>query len=275
MYRAFLLYISLSLLFSCTNEEEEKLREFVNSNITIDNNDTLESPDFSLLQYKSLELDFNKKYVADLEKLMNTSFDTQLNHFEDEELGFFAGYGYMFSFFFKTKQSWQDEMRLKSNKYFGTLNTEQEAYDLFLKYKKDISSLRKRFKEKYRKDELPSHVPMNLPEENISLSELSNHSRNNIAIEVVSEGIERIASWLLYPFILWLLSLIIPYNFKGCIAKVIVFFISLAVSVAISIWNDNRLLDQLREQHKEIACVDYSKILEQLNQNTISFYENN
>lgn len=275
MFRLLFFIVFSSLLISCSNDEEESLKDFANSEITIENTDTIPIQTITLSQYRALELEFNKKYVSDLKALTNNAFDKQLEKFEDEELGFFAGYGHMFSYLFKSKQSWLDEMRLTSNKYFRTLNTEQDANNLFLNYKKDIINLRKRFKEKYTKTELPTHAPLDLPEVSISLSELSNHSRNNIVIEVVSEGIEKIASWLLYPFILWLLSLIIPYNIKGCIAKVIVFLISLAISIAISIWNDNRLLDQLRDQRKEITCVDYNNILEQLNKNTKLFYENN
>lgn len=277
MMRVRILYfIAIFSLFSCSNEDEEKLKTLARADITVDANDSIEEQLDRLEQYHEIELNFNKKYVSDLEGLINSAFDKQLEHFEDEELGFFAGFGYMYSYIFKSKQDWEDEMRLKSEKYFGSLNVEQDAYNLYLSYQNDISNLRKRFGVRNKNKKLPIHQSLNLPDRRISLGELTNHSRNNIAIEIISEGIEKLASWLIYPFIAWILSLLFPaFGKVGCVASIIVFIISIAFSVIISMWNDNSLLEKLREQDKEQIALDYQKILNELNNNTHRFYESN
>lgn len=270
-----LYFIVIFLFFSCSNEDEEKLKSIVTSDISIGANDSIEGQIDKLDQYQEVELNFNKKYVSDLENLINSAYNKQLEHFEDEELGFFAGYGYMFSYLFGSKQGWEDEMRLKSGKYFGSLNIEQDAYTLFESYQKDVSNLRKRFWDRNNSKTLPFHQKLNLPDKRISLGELTSHSRNNIVIEIISEGLEKMATWLIYPFIVWALSLLFPaFGKVGCIAKIIVFIITIILSAAISMWNDNRLIEKLREQNKEQVALDYQIILKELNNNTRKFYEN-
>lgn len=271
--RLYVLVFAL-LFFSCSNEDEEKLKSIVSTDIIVDTNDSIEEHIDRLEQYQELELEFNSKYINDLENLVKTSFERQLEHFEDEELGFFAGYGYMFSYFFKSDQEWSDEMRLKSDKYFGALNIENEAYELFLSHTKDISNLRKRFWTRSKNGKLPQHQNLDLPDKLISLGDLTSHSRNNVFIEIVSEGLERLVSWLVYPLILWLLSLLIPNKTAhGCIAKIAAFLLCAIVSGAISMWNDNRLLDALRAQNNQEIPIDYNNILNELNKNTTAFYE--
>lgn len=277
MIRVRILYfIAIFSLFSCSNEDEEKLKALARADIIVDANDSIEEQLDRLEQYQEIELNFNKRYVSDLEGLINSAFDKQLQHFEDEELGFFAGFGYMFSYIFKSKQDWEDEMQLKSKKYFGSINVEQDAYDLFLSYQNDISNLRKRFRSRSKDNKLPVQQNLNLPDKRISLGVLSSHSRNNIAIEIISEGIEKLASLLIYPFIAWILSLLFPkFGMVGCVTSIIVFIISIAFSIIISMWNDNSLIEKLREQNKEQIAIDYQKILNELNNNTHRFYESN
>lgn len=273
---ALLLILSISIFaLSCNNEEEVRLKNLVKSDLQLTTSDSIKDIELGLSQYQAEELKYNKRFVTDLESIVNTAFDKQLDKFEEKELGFFAGYGYMFSYFFKSEQSWSDEMRLKSDKYFSSLNVEQDAYELFSEYQKDISLLRKRFWSKSKNGIIPQNIKLNLPEKNISLGALSSHSRNNVVIELISEGLERLGTWLLYPLVLWVLSIFLPTNIQGCIAKIVVFLISLVVSVVISMWNDNKLLDAIREQNKEIVTIDYNKILKELNNNTHEFYESN
>ena len=275
MNRLFFFLISCVFFVSCSNEDDEKLRSIVDSNIQITESDTIKDSEFELAQYKTEELELNKIFVSDLEHLINSAYEKQLENFEEEELGFIAGYGYMFSYLFKSKQGWEDEMRLKSGKYFGSLNIEQNAYSLFESYQKDVSNLRKRFWNRSNNKTLPLHPKLNLPDKRISLGELTYHSRNNVIIEIISEGLEKMATWLIYPFIVWALSLFFPaFGKVGCIAKIIVFFITIMLSVVISIWNDNSLLEKLREQTKEQVTLDYQNILKELNNNTQKFYEN-
>lgn len=279
MNRLFFFLISCVYFVSCSNEDEEKLRSLVNSDIQITVSDSIKDTEFALAQYEREELELNKIFVSDLERLINSAYDKQLEHFEEEELGFIAGYGHMFSYLFESKQGWEDEMRLKSEKYFGSLNIEQNAYTLFEFYQKDIANLRKRFWNRSNNNILPKHQSLNLPDKRISLGELTSHSRNNIVIEIISEGLEKLGSLLLYPFFVWLLSLFLPNKIITnkiiiCGAKILVFIISMAVSVGISMWNDNSLLEELRAQNKEQVTLDYQKILKELNDNTQKFYEN-
>ena len=200
MNRLFFFLISCVYFVSCSNEDEEKLRSLVNSDIQITVSDSIKDTEFALAQYEREELELNKIFVSDLERLINSAYDKQLEHFEEEELGFIAGYGHMFSYLFESKQGWEDEMRLKSEKYFGSLNIEQNAYTLFEFYQKDIANLRKRFWNRSNNNILPKHQSLNLPDKRISLGELTSHSRNNIVIEIISEGLEKLGSLLLYPF---------------------------------------------------------------------------
>lgn len=274
MNRLFFFLISCVFFVSCSNEDEEKLRSLVNRDIQITVSDSIKDTEFALAQYEREELELNKIFVSDLERLINSAYDKQLEHFEEEELGFIAGYGYMFSYLFESKQGWEDEMRLKSEKYFGSLNIEQNAYTLFESYQKDVSNLRKRFWSRSNNKILPKHQSLNIPDRRISLGKLTSHSRNNIVIEIISEGLERLGSLLLYPFVIWLLSLFLPNRIKTCVAKILVFLMSMAVSAGISMWNDNSLLEELRKQNKEQVTLDYQKILKELNDNTQKFYEN-
>lgn len=275
MNRLFFFLISCVYFVSCSNEDEEKLRSLVNRDIQITVSDSIKDTEFALAQYEREELELNKIFISDLERLINSAYDKQLEHFEEEELGFIAGYGYMFSYLFESKQGWEDEMRLKSEKFFGSLNIEQDAYTLFKSYQKDVSNLRKRFWNRSNSKTLPFHQKLNLPDKRISLGELTIHSRNNIIIEIISEGLEKMATWLIYPFIVWALSLLFPaFGKVGCIAKIIVFIITIILSAAISMWNDNRLIEKLREQNKEQVALDYQIILKELNNNTRKFYEN-
>ena len=55
-------------------------------------------------------------------------------------------------------------------------------------------------------------------------------------------------------------------------ANLIIAGITIIISFILSIRNDNKVLDSLREQHTEIT-LDYESILNDLNKNTVKFYE--
>ena len=100
MIRYFLILLTVFSLIACSNAEEEKLREIVNEELTVETSDTLSSLDaVTLEQYRDIELARNKQYVSSLSNLLENGFDIQLEKFEDEELGFLASYGYMFDYF--------------------------------------------------------------------------------------------------------------------------------------------------------------------------------
>ena len=70
-----------------------------------------------IFQYEDMELAANKEYIKELEALVDSSFEKQLEHFEDEELGIIAGYKYMFKYIFMSKEKWIDLQIQLGNKY--------------------------------------------------------------------------------------------------------------------------------------------------------------
>ena len=98
-----------------------------------------------------------------------------------------------------------------------------------------------------------------------------NHSRNNVAIEIGTT----ILDYLLGVLLVWIVVTIIGYSTTGpvgCGISIFSFVIMVVVSVCLTQYNDNLLLESLRHQKKENA-VDYNSILQKLNNNTIKFYE--
>lgn len=265
----YLLYsICLLSLFACSNAEEEKLRAAVKEELTVEAKDSLSLLDaVTLEQYKELELKFNKQYISNLRNIIDNGFDVQLEKFDDEELGFWASYGYMWDFFFKSQQEWEDELLLKSNKYFSSLNIEQQAGALFEDYITDITALRGKFVESQGQQKNHVFQSLNLPEKDINMMAIKEHARNNILIEISEEFLE----WLLGLAIGALLCLLL-----GKVTKYIS-LIPMAICILVSWYmsrvNDDKLLDSLKEQ-KSKYHVDYDPIVNSLNENTISFYEN-
>lgn len=265
----YLLYsICLLLLLACSNAEEEKLRKAVKEELTVEAKDSLSSLDeVTLEQYKELELKFNKQYISNLRNIIDNGFDVQLEKFDDEELGFWASYGYMWDYFFKSQQEWEDELLLKSNKYFSSLNIEQQAGLLFEDYIKDITALRGKFVESQGRKQTHDYLGLNLPEKDINMMAIKEHARNNILIEISEEFLE----WLLGLAVFALLSLLLGGKTKGY--SLIVMVICVLVSWYMTSVNDEKLLDSLKEQ-KSKYHVDYDPIINSMNDKTISFYEN-
>lgn len=264
----FLFYtIFLFSLFACSNAEEEKLRAAVKEELTVEAKDSLSLLDaVTLEQYKEIELKFNQQYLSNLRGIVENGFDVQLEKFDDEELGFWASYRYMWDYFFKSQQEWEDELLLKSNIYFSSLNIEQQAETLFEDYIKDIAALRGKFVESQGQKQKHDYIRLDLPEKDINLMAIKEHARNNILIEISEEFLE----WLLGLAIGALLCLLL-----GKVTKYIS-LIPMAICVFISWYlttvNDEKLLDSLKEQ-KSKYHVDYDSIINSLNENTISFYE--
>lgn len=87
----FAFFLLCVVSFSCSNSEEEKLRVKMSEEATIVQKDSRELSDTQISQYKDLELAANKEYIKELKVLIDSSFEKQLGHFEDEELGVIAG----------------------------------------------------------------------------------------------------------------------------------------------------------------------------------------
>ena len=108
---------------------------------------------------------------------------------------------------------------------------------------------------------------LDLPELDLYLGDLKDHSRNNLIIEV---GVEALV-WILVLLILFLLSLIIAVPTGGL--SLIVTVLTIIISVWLSIANDNKLLNSLRDQNAIVMQADYISILDSLNENTYCFYD--
>ena len=258
------------VVFSCSNSEEEKLRAKMSEETSTVLKDSRELSDIQISQYKDLELAANKEYIKDLKVLIDSSFEKQLGHFEDEELGVIAGYKYMFKYIFMSEEKWTDLQIQLGDRYFNSLNTEQTALQLSLNHAQKVKDLRIKYKG-IKASTAPKMQVLNLPNSNVYLGSLINHSRNNVAIEIGTT----ILDYLLGLLLIWIVVNIIGYTITGpvgCGISIVSFVIMVAVSVCLTHYNDNSLLESLRQQKQE-NTVDYNSILYNLNNNTAKFYE--
>ncbi len=254
--------------YSCTDKTAENLRNKVKSEYQT-SNDTSPLSSGGKVYYVEIERKINEEYVTQLEELINTNFDRQLERFEDEELGVWSSYMNMFSWLFKSKQSWDDEMMLLSNKYFNNLDIEQEEHALYQQYVRRIEDLRKQF---VSKQHLPSYTHINLPSDKIYLDALADHSKNNLLIELGTE----IFGWLLTFVIINIILLFVDAGTLGAAVPihVIVFIVTIIISIIITSKNDNLAFDSLRSQQNQNISYEYENILITLNDNTMTFYAN-
>lgn len=263
-----LIFAFLSLLMtSCKDKNAVALKEKLQSEYAqFDKVAHLSSG--SKVQYMQMEKFINQQYIKGLDSLINTAFDRQLERFEDEELGVLSSYKNMFSWLFKSKQSWDDAMIVMSNKYFNSLDVSQEQHALFLEYIKDIKEIRQQF---LSAKGLPSYTQIDLPSETITLDAFSNHSRNNVVIEFGTELFGWFLGFVLIQIILLFVDKIAgPW---GCLIDVIVFVIIVVISVFMSSSNDTKLIESLEKQHRQMVIYDYKTLLKSLNNNTVKFYE--
>ena len=271
MVRFVLVFFLLCVVvFSCSNSEEEKLRAKMSEETSTVQKDSRELYDIQISQYKDLELAANKEYIKDLKVLIDSSFEKQLGHFEDEELGVIAGYKYMFKYIFMNEEKWTDLQIQLGDRYFNSLNTEQTALQLSLNHAQKVKDLRIKYKG-IKASTAPKMQVLNLPNSNVYLGSLINHSRNNVAIEIGTT----ILDYLLGLLLIWIVVNIIGYTITGpvgCGISIVSFVIMVAVSVCLTHYNDNSLLESLRQQKQE-NTVDYNSILYNLNNNTAKFYE--
>lgn len=266
----FAFFLLCVVFFSCSNSEEEKLRAKISEEATIVQKDSRELSETQISQYKDLELAANKEYIKDLKVLIDSSFEKQLGHFEDEELGVIAGYKYMFKYIFMNEEKWTDLQIQLGDRYFNSLNTEQTALQLSLNHAQKVKDLRIKYKG-IKASTAPKMQVLNLPNSNVYLGSLINHSRNNVAIEIGTT----ILDYLLGLLLIWIVVNIIGYTITGpvgCGISIVSFVIMVAVSVCLTHYNDNSLLESLRQQKQE-NTVDYNSILYNLNNNTAKFYE--
>ena len=271
MVRSVLVFFLLCVVvFSCSNSEEEKLRAKMSEETITVQKDYRKLSNTQISQYKDFELAANKEYIKELKVLIDSSFEKQLGHFEDEELGVIAGYKYMFKYIFMSEEKWTDLQIQLGDRYFNSLNTEQAALQLSLNHAQKVKDLRIKYKG-IKASTAPQMQVLNLPNSKVYLGSLINHSKNNIAIEIGTT----ILDYLLGLLLIWIVVNIIGYANKGpigCVVSFVSFIIMVVVSVYLTNYNDNSLLESLRQQKQENA-VDYNSILHNLNNNTAKFYE--
>ena len=271
MVRSVLAFFLLCVVvFSCSNSEEEKLRAKMSEETITVQKDYRKLSNTQISQYKDFELAANKEYIKELKVLIDSSFEQQLGHFEDEELGVIAGYKYMFKYIFMNEEKWTDLQIQLGDRYFNSLNTEQTALQLSLNHAQKVKDLRIKYKG-IKASTAPKMQVLNLPNSNVYLGSLINHSRNNVAIEIGTT----ILDYLLGLLLIWIVVNIIGYAITGpvgCGISIVSFVIMVAVSVCLTHYNDNSLLESLRQQKQE-NTVDYNSILYNLNNNTAKFYE--
>ncbi|MEE0889792.1 MAG: hypothetical protein U0L57_06245 [Bacteroidales bacterium] len=263
----FILIFSLFVFVGCSNEKEDKLKEKFSQELEVTKQYKRGKSSRAVAQqYVEMEQNLNNKFVNDLNELIDNSFEKKLEKFEDEELGFFSNYGYMFDYIFKDEAKWQEELRLKSNKYFNNLDLEQEIALLYKNHVDEINKLRSSFYQTKRTVNMPESINLDLPKENVDLMGMKNHTGNNMLIEFATGALV----WIFILFIVIILALTIGWVLPG--ANLIIAGITIVVSIILSIRNDNKVLDSFREQKTEIT-LDYESILNDLNKNTIKFYE--
>lgn len=271
MVRSVLVFFLLCVVvFSCSNSEEEKLRAKMSEETITVQKDYRKLSNTQISQYKDFELAANKEYIKELKVLIDSSFEKQLGHFEDEELGVIAGYKYMFKYIFMSEEKWTDLQIQLGDRYFNSLNTEQAALQLSLNHAQKVKDLRIKYKG-IKASTAPQMQVLNLPNSKVYLGSLINHSKNNIAIEIGTT----ILDYLLGLLLIWIVVNIIGYAITGpvgCGISIVSFVIMVAVSVCLTHYNDNSLLESLRQQKQE-NTVDYNSILYYLNNNTAKFYE--
>lgn len=220
-----------------------------------------------LSKYEDAEMKANEYYVSELQSIIEGGFEKQVEAFSDKELGFFSGYKYMFQTIFLSKESREDLWRMKSSQYFNTSHeTEQEAHDCFVRYQKRIKGFRRRFTEESDALTVQMKPDYTLPSQNVSMEQLTNHSINNLVIEF---GVD-VAVKLLILLAVALLSIVGIVWTSGY--SVVGFILSLLLSILLTISNDNKMLDSIRAQEHK-SSINYQAILDDLNDNTYSFYE--
>lgn len=266
IFKILLIVSTIFYFFSCSSKEGEKLKQSVKQEYSVSQIKTLSQG--GKVQYIEMEKKLNRQYIDQLKSIIDDNFENQLENFEDNELGVMRSYANMFSWLFKSKESWNDEMNLMSKKYFNPLDGQQKEHEAFLKYQKMIKELRMQFA---KKTNLPQYSQIDLPQEDVSLNSFSEHTRNNIAIEIGTE----IFGWLLGFMIAFVILLFIDKiaGPLGCVIDIVVLLIIIVVSIIMTSFNDDKLLEGLQKQHQQEVTFDYDGLLNSLDVNTIKFYE--
>lgn len=271
-----LIFISSLFIYGCTNEEAKQLQSKFNEEIKVETQYKRgKKAKVAATQYAEMEHNLNNKFVTDLSLMIENSFEKQLEEFEDEELGIFSNIGYALELIFVSEKKRNEKLSLKANKYFNAMDVEQEALNMYRNHVSEIQKLRSSFYTNKKNVNMAENIYLDLPKETIDLGGMQKHTVNTMVM-AFSEGILGwVIAFILGFIISFLLALFgIFVETEGCFVKGIgsvVVIITFVGMIVLSTRND-KVLDSLREQHTEII-LDYETILNDLDKNTIKFYE--
>jgi outer membrane murein-binding lipoprotein Lpp len=250
MKRMLLLSIVVSSLFicGCINEEAKQLQSKFNEEIKVETQYKRgKKAKVAATQYAEMEHNLNNKFVTDLSLMIENSFEKQLEEFEDEELGIFSNIGYALELIFVSEKKRNEKLSLKANKYFNTMDVEQEALNMYRNHVSEIQKLRSSFYTNKKNVNMAENIYLDLPKETIDLGGMQKHTVNNMVM-AFSEGILGwVIAFILGFIISFLLALFgIFVETEGCFVKGIgsvVVIITFVGMIVLSIRNDNKVLD--------------------------------
>lgn len=136
----------------------------------------------------------------------------------------------------KNEKEKQDKLKLMADKYFNNLDTQQEVQELYSKYVDEINKLRSTFYNTKEVDEMLERLEFNIPKDDIIINGMDEHANK-----------------------FWIATKLGDIDFG-------------LFSTFIELDSEEKIIESLRQQHKEISF-DYDSILNNLNQNTVKFYE--
>ena len=233
-----LIFIYSLLIYGCISEEAKQLQSKFNEEIKV-------APQYKkgkngravVQQYIEMEENLNLRFVNQLQELVDNSFEKKLGKFVEEEMTQMSLASYHRKYIlFKNEEKKQRELKLKADKYFNNLDTQQEVQVLYDDYVDEIKKMRSSFPEKKGSIEMPKKLKLNIPQEEIEIKGMDEYVKKYIKYVNLSE-----------------LDFGIFTSSEEEEARMIFF-------------------ELLRQQHKEIS-LDYQTILNNLNENTVEFYE--
>lgn len=232
-----LLGLFLTTFIACSNEQEDKLKEKFSEEIKI-------TPQYKkgknarevLQQYIEMEQSINLRFVNQLQELIDNSFEKKLERFIEEEFDYFSNLGNWWNKVTGNEIEFQDRMKLMADKYFNNLDTQQEAQELYDKYVDEIDKLRSTFYKTKGINEKQERLELNIQKDDVSISGMDKHASKFWLAETISN-------------------------------------VDLGIfSTFIELDSEEKIIESLRQQHKETS-LDYQSILNNLDKNTVKFYE--
>jgi hypothetical protein len=233
------IFLGLFLItfIACSNEQEDKLKEKFSEEIKV-------TPQYKkgksaravVQQYIEMEQSINLRFVNQLQELIDNSFEKKLERFIEEEFDYFSNLGNWWNKVTGNEIEFQDRMKLMADKYFNNLDTQQEAQELYDKYVDEIDKLRSTFYKTKGINEKQERLELNIQKDDVSISGMDKHASKFWLAETISN-------------------------------------VDLGIfSTFIELDSEEKIIESLRQQHKETS-LDYQSILNNLDKNTVKFYE--